>query len=268
MHRTSASLIAAATAAVFAVTASAQTNGAPTPTPAPKPAPTSSAEKTADRVVEAVWQWNLTKAKNILENTREKDGDASDYRAVRGFVTAAEGKPQDGLAQLTGEVKAAGGGAAIPFLQGEVLYWQKKYGEADAAWRDAYQRAKTAVQKAPTDARAQFYLGAAAAKLKKYDEAKRALQRADELGFDGTLVDYQQGVNAFLAEKWTDAKDAFTAALADDERFAYAYFYRGLVWSKLGRKDNMLLDLDKFVKLASSSPDVGTARAILSAYGG
>lgn len=264
MQRTLATLLAVAIAVVFVATASAQTNGGPTPTPAPA----SSAERASDRVVEAVWQWNLTKARNILENTREKDGDAPAHKAASGFVVAAEGNPQDGLAQLSFEVKAAGGGAAIPFLQGEVLYWQKKYGEADAAWRSAYQRAKDAVQKTPTDARAQFYLGAAAAKLKKYDEAKRALERAEELGFDATLVDYQRGVNAFLADKWTDAKDAFTAALEGDDRFAYAYFYRGLVWSKLGRKDNMLLDLDKFVKLASSSPDVGTARAILSAYGG
>ncbi len=268
MRHTSASLLVAATAAAVALTASAQTNGAPTPTPPPTPLPVSPAERTADRVVEAVWQWNLTKAKNILENRQDKDGDAPEYKAARGFVVAAEGKPQDGLAQLSGEVKAAGAAAAIPFLHGEVLYWQKKYGEADAAWRTAYQRAKDAVQQAPTDARAQFYLGAAAAKLKKYDEAKRALQRAAELGFDPTLVAYQRGVNAFLAEKWSEAEDAFTAALEEDDRFAYAYFYRGLVWSKLGRKDNMLLDLDTFVKLASSSPDVGTARAILSAYGG
>ena len=40
------------------------------------------------------------------------------------------------------------------------------------------------------------------------------------------------------------------------------------MWSKLGRKDNMLLDLDRFVKLAPSAPDVATAKAILSAYGG
>ena len=40
--------------------------------------------------------------------------------------------------------------------------------------------------------------------------------------------------------------------------------YRGLAEDKLGRKDNLINDLDQFVRLAPNSPEAETARAILS----
>jgi hypothetical protein len=42
------------------------------------------------------------------------------------------------------------------------------------------------------------------------------------------------------------------------------YFWRAMVWDKLGRKDNMLIDLDMYVRLAPNGPDVGTAQALLA----
>jgi hypothetical protein len=43
------------------------------------------------------------------------------------------------------------------------------------------------------------------------------------------------------------------------------YYWRGMAWDKIGRKDNMLIDLDQFVKLAPNAPNAGKAQALLSA---
>jgi regulator of sirC expression with transglutaminase-like and TPR domain len=43
-----------------------------------------------------------------------------------------------------------------------------------------------------------------------------------------------------------------------------AYYYRGLAYDKLGRKDLMVLDLDRFVKLAPGAPESERARAVLA----
>ena len=52
-----------------------------------------------------------------------------------------------------------------------------------------------------------------------------------------------------------------------DSGFAHAYYYRGLCWDKLGRKDKMLSDLDRFVSLAPNAPEAERAAAILQAAG-
>lgn len=259
-------IVIALTAAAAGV-AFAQAGGSPTAPPAPTATavPATGARATADQVVEAVWQWNLNKAKNILENTKTRDGADPAYKGAQGFVAAADGKVSEGAAQLSAQAKTAGAGAEILFLQGEVLYWQQKYGEADAAWRSALQRAQQAVAATPADAHAQFYLGAASARLKKFSDATKALDRAGALGFSRQLVLYQKGVAATLQQDWSAAATAFDQLESLEPRFAYLFFYRGLANGKLGRKDRMLNDLDTFVKLAPTAPDAATARSFLAA---
>jgi len=46
---------------------------------------------------------------------------------------------------------------------------------------------------------------------------------------------------------------------------AYAYYYRGLAAEKLGRKDLLINDLDRFLALAPNAPEAAQARALLNA---
>jgi tetratricopeptide (TPR) repeat protein len=81
------------------------------------------------------------------------------------------------------------------------------------------------------------------------------------------MVNHQIGLSYLFAEKWKEAKDAFDLGLSVDPRYAPMYFYRGMAWDKLGRKDNMLIDLDKYVKLAPNAPDAGFAKSVLKSAG-
>jgi regulator of sirC expression with transglutaminase-like and TPR domain len=68
-----------------------------------------------------------------------------------------------------------------------------------------------------------------------------------------------------LEEKWPDAVAAIDALAAGDPKFAHLYFYRGLAWGKLDRKDKMLVDMDQFVKLAPNAPEAAIAGTYLAA---
>jgi len=56
--------------------------------------------------------------------------------------------------------------------------------------------------------------------------------------------------------------------LQADAAFAHAYYYRGRVWRELKRTDEMLRDMDHFLKLAPDAPESGIARSLLRAGGG
>ena len=82
------------------------------------------------------------------------------------------------------------------------------------------------------------------------------------------MVNYQIGLLYLFQQKWKEAKDAFDVGLDVNPRFAPMYYWRAMAWDKLGRKDNLLLDLDRYVKLAPDGPDANRAKAILKSSGG
>ena len=149
------------------------------------------------------------------------------------------------------------------YWEAELFYLQNKNNEALAAWQATSARAGEIVKKDPTDATAQFYLGAALVRQKKYEPALKALRLAVRGGFDEAMVNYQIGFMYLLQQKWKEAKEAFDVGLSVNPRFAPMYYWRSMAWDKLGRKDNMLLDLDQYVKLAPNGPWAGKARAVL-----
>ena len=100
------------------------------------------------------------------------------------------------------------------------------------------------------------------------DPALKALRLAVRGGFNEAMVNQQIGFIYLFQQKWKEAKDAFDLGLAVDPRFAPMYYWRAMAWDKLGRKDNMLLDLDRYVKLAPNGPDASRAKAILKSSGG
>jgi Tfp pilus assembly protein PilF len=81
------------------------------------------------------------------------------------------------------------------------------------------------------------------------------------------MTNYQIGFGYLYEKQWQKAKDALDKVVAADPKYAHAHYYRGLAWDKLGRKDNMLIDMDTFVKLAPDSPEASKAQALLAASG-
>lgn len=228
-------------------------------------APQETAASFADNVIVQLSGWNLGASRTALEDNKQKFGDTAAYQTALGFLEAGDGKLDQAVKTLDAAAKADTSDPAPEFYRGLALYWKKDANGSKDAWQKANTRAKNIVAKQDKDARAHFYQGASAVYLKQYGPARASLDKALANGFDDVMVNYHIGLSYAFEQNWQKAKESFDQVLAKDERFAYAYFYRGMVWEKLGRKDNMLVDMDQFVKLAPEAPDAGKAKAVLAA---
>jgi tetratricopeptide (TPR) repeat protein len=235
----------------------------PTPTPPPPP-PLTKAERIADRAIALLAGWKVKAAENLLTANDQELGATPEYRTALGYLRGAQGKGAESTELLQTAAAAKPTDPAPQYILGQVAYWRQKPADADTAWKAARDRARAQVETRSTDARAQYYLGAAQVRLKKFGLARTALTAARDAGFDVALIDHQLGLSYFLEEKWQDALKAFDAVAAKDPKFAHLYFYRGLAQGKLDHKDKMLVDLDLFVKLAPSAPEANIARANLA----
>jgi tetratricopeptide (TPR) repeat protein len=258
--------------ATAAAAALAQPTATPEPTPEAAPAP--SARSVADAALSELAAWQNQAARSILEQAKPTFGNTPEFATAWALLEIQEGASGNaemvsrGTASLAKSAAAPAGDPAALYQQGELKYQQKKNSEAAAAWQAASKRASELVAENPQNASAQFYLGAALVRLKSYEPAMTALQRAEAGGFDPAMVSHQIG-NAYLfQQRWQEAKDAFDRGLAADPRYAPMYFWRAMAWEKLGRKDNMLLDLDQYLKLAPTGPEAGKARTLLKSAGG
>ena len=222
-----------------------------------------SATRLADQTIPKLAAWQTDQAKAELESKPGELGDTASFKTAWGFLRAVEGKPDEGLGILSDASKADAKNPAPEFLRGEVLSWQKKSGEATAAYQRAADRATSCLAAQPNDARALYYLGAANVRLKKFDAARSKLEAALKAGYDRALVKYQIGLSYAFEKKWEAAKAAFDESIQANSGFAHAYFYRGRVWKELKRTDEMLRDMDRFVKLAPNAPEAPIARSIL-----
>jgi regulator of sirC expression with transglutaminase-like and TPR domain len=73
------------------------------------------------------------------------------------------------------------------------------------------------------------------------------------------------GATRAFQQKWADAVTLLSQSLEKETGTALAYYYRALAHEKLGRKDLMIIDLDRFVKVAPTAPEADRARALLAA---
>ncbi|MGH2669470.1 MAG: tetratricopeptide repeat protein, partial [bacterium] len=141
---------------------------------------------------------------------------------------------------------------------GETLLRQRKGAEADAAFTRAVELAQ-----AQGGGEAAYYLGDAQQRLRRFDEAVATLEGAS--GPAPALVPYQIGVTRAFQQSWSAAAEQLTRAIEMDSGLAYAYYYRGLANDKLGRKDLLVNDLERFLTLAPDAPEAEQARAVLRA---
>ena len=231
------------------------------------------AQAVADRAIADLAAWKNQSARRYLQNQKAKFGSTPQFQTAWALLEIQEGAGGKKALVTSGETnlskmsKNKSVDAMAAYFYGEILNQQKKRPEANAAWQAAAKSAAATVKADPTDATAQFYLGASLVRAKRYEEARRALRLAVRAGFDEPMVNHQIGLSYLFADKWTEAKDAFDLGLSVDPRYAPMYFYRAMAWDKLGRKDNMLIDLDQYVKLAPNGPDAGFATAVLKSAG-
>lgn len=156
-----------------------------------------------------------------------------------------------------------GADAAVAMALGRLLEQDGKGNEATSSFKKAIELAQAAVVANPEDALAFYSMGVAQQRLKQLDKAAESLERARTLGFDQTLVSFQLGATRAFQQRWAEAVEQLSAALEKDDGLAYAYYYRGLAQEKLGKKDQLVIDMERFLKLAPKAPEATKAQAIV-----
>jgi tetratricopeptide (TPR) repeat protein len=223
------------------------------PAPAEQQAPAG-----IDAVDERLWHFQTGAARDALGRFMDQ-ADANAYvAAAYGRVLEQEQKYGEAEGRLRKATELAPNDPAAFVSLGEVYLRQRREGEASGAFRKAAELAG-----AKGGAEAAYYLGVAQQRLKQYDEAVSTLQGARAPA--PALVPYQIGVTRAFQENWPAAVEQLNRAVDMDSGLAYAYYYRGLAQEKLGRKDLLVNDMERFLTLAPNAPEAERAKAILRA---
>jgi tetratricopeptide (TPR) repeat protein len=234
------------------------------PTPAPSPSPTidPSIPASADATHKVI-AYQVKEARAAIDPFAARAATNARIALALGRVQDAERKYTEAEATLKIAAPLAPADPAPHVLLGETYLHMKNAAAADAEFKAALPLGEAAVKASPNDPAGWYYLGVARQRVKKYDDAVAALGKARDLDPSNALPLFQLGVTKAFAEKWAEAVDLLSQALAKDSTIAYAYYYRALSQDKLGKKDQLLIDLDRFVKVAPDAPDADRARQIL-----
>jgi tetratricopeptide (TPR) repeat protein len=235
--------------------------------------PTARSERVRDNALARLEGWRPISAESILKKATDVEGTHA-YKTAQGFLLAVAGVGRDeemlnrGLEILEAAAKADPADPVVEYYRGIALAWVDRENDAKKAWQNAEARARAIISDSPKDATAQYYLGAALVRQNKQaNNARKALKKASQHGFDQVMVDFQTGLSYLLQQKWGPARKAFDEVHEFDPRFSHLYYYRGIAWDKLGEKDKLINDFDQFVKLAPNAPEASRARAVLKAIG-
>jgi tetratricopeptide (TPR) repeat protein len=237
----------------------------PQPTVEPTPPPASQGEPARtepapppglDGVSDRLWHFQTGPARQSLGKFMDQ-ADANAYVAMAyGRVLDQEKKYGDAEARLRKAAELAPSDPAPYVYLGEVYLRQSRDGDANNAFHKAADLARTR-----GGAEAAYYLGVAQQRLKQYDEAVTTLLTATAPA--PALIPYQIGVTRAFQQSWQAAAEQLNRAIEMDSGLAYAYYYRALVQDKLGRKDLLVNDMDRFLALAPNAPEADQARAVL-----
>jgi tetratricopeptide (TPR) repeat protein len=219
--------------------------------PPAAPAPPPAEVGTADR---RLWEYRTSEARSVLNSVAGQADSNAAVSVALGRVLEQEKKYGESESRLRKATELAPSDPAAWVWLGETYLRQRNSGAADSAFRKA----------AEVAGGNDYYLGVARQRLRQYDEAVGALERARNSGF-GALVPYQIGVTRLFQEQWQPALDQLTQAIDSDSGLAYAYYYRGLAAEKLKRNDLLVNDMERFLKLAPDAPEAERARMILKA---
>lgn len=148
---------------------------------------------------------------------------------------------------------------------GETYLHAKKGADADAAFKRAAALAQDTLKTTASDPTALLALGVAQQRLKQYDASAATLTKLLAASPDDATARYQLGLTRAFQARWSDAVSELTRAITVDSGIAYAYYYRGLAADRLGKKDVLVNDMERFVALAPKAPEAAKALAILQA---
>lgn len=221
--------------------------------PPEQPAPPQVSQ--ADRLL---WEYKTGEARSTLQAVAGQADQNGSVSAALGRVSEQEKKYGEAESQLRKATELSPSDPASWVYLGEVYLRQRKGGEADAAFRKAAEAAQS-----KGGGESSYYLGVAQQRLRQYDEAVATLSGASAP--DPALIPYQIGVTRSFQENWPAALEQLNRAIEMNSRLAYAYYYRGLVQEKLGRKDQLVGDMENFLALAPGAPEAERAKAILRA---
>jgi tetratricopeptide (TPR) repeat protein len=225
-------------------------SGAP-PAAGPPPAEVGRAER-------SLIEYKTGEARSALNPVADQADRNAAVAAALGRVLDQEKKYGEAADRLRKATELAPSDPAAFVYLGET-YLHSHSGDADGAFRKAADLAKGGGPDAD------YFLGVAQQRLRQYDQAVEALQRARGKDPGNALIPYQIGVTRVFQEKWPDALDQLNKALEMDSGIAYAYYYRGLAAEKLGRKDLLVNDMERFLALAPNAPEAERAKAVLRA---
>ncbi|HSG38086.1 MAG TPA: hypothetical protein VLE27_00490 [Thermoanaerobaculia bacterium] len=229
------------------------------PKPENAPAPVAQTPPPGLEAVEGrLWRFQTGEARSTVQKFADQ-ADKNAYVAMAmGRVLEQEKKYGEAEGQLRKATELAGNDPAPFVYLGETYLRQRKDGEASNAFRKAADLAR-----AKSGSESAYYLGVAQQRLKQYDEAISTLQgaRAPE----PALIPSQIGVTQAFKENWSAAAEQLGKAIEMDSGLAYAYYYRALAQEKLGRKDLLVNDMERFLAIAPNAPEADRAKAILRA---
>jgi tetratricopeptide (TPR) repeat protein len=204
------------------------------------------------------------KALEPLQDRRENDARVA---LALGRVLDQERKYNDALVQLRNAASLAPTNPENHIWVGEVLMRQKKQKDADTAFQKAIDlmAPKVAADTDGKDIESRYWLGVAQQRRRLFDQSAQTLAKVLELKPDHLMATYQLGLTRAFQQRWADAVALLTRALEADSGIAQAYYYRGLAQDKLGRKDLLVLDMERFLTLAPNAPEADMARAVVNA---
>ncbi|HUP22558.1 MAG TPA: tetratricopeptide repeat protein [Thermoanaerobaculia bacterium] len=204
-----------------------------------------------------ILEYNVAQARAALAGA----GAEPEKLAAEGRILGLEKKWAEGEAKLRRATELKADDPAIWNHLGEL---RERAGNAAGA-REAFQRAsnlaRTRVEGGASGADSHYQLGRALQGLRSFDGAAEHLGHAQKAG--APLATYQLGVLRASQERWQESVDILSQALGANSGIAYAYYYRGLAASKVGRKDLLINDLGRFLQLAPNAPEADRVRRML-----
>ncbi len=210
--------------------------------------------------------WRHAEVRTTLEEQRATHNKSAGYDVAWALMLAQERDLDQAAAKLGKASRGNPSDPSAPYFLGEVRSWQKK-GNATGAWRQARDRAKAILEEDKKNGWAWYWQGSALIRLGKYSQAEGRLKKALDKGADPAMTEFQLGLALMYQKKWDPARMAFNRCLGMDSGFSHAYYFRGRVWQELGKTEEMLLDMDRFLTLAPDAREANAARSILRAGG-
>lgn len=210
--------------------------------------------------------WRHASARTMLEEQQETYGKSAGYDVAWAIMLAQERKLDQAATKLDTATGENPSDPSAPYFLGEIRSWQKNDAAADA-WLQARDRAKAILEEDDKNGWAWYWHGSALIRLREYSEAEGRLKNALNNGADEAMAEFQLGLALMYQEKWDSARTAFDRCLEVDSAFSHAYYFRGRVWQELGKTEEMLLDMDRFLQLAPDAREANAAHSILRAGG-